>query len=563
VYLHAYAFPGTNLAEPDYHERLGTFRLEEAPAYLGRGNWELRCSELSDEVAQRSVGVGVEEVDIVGDPGTLTASGNAAYTIPDEHAHLFAEGTSSHVAVRYVRNSTGDTKGYIVAPIVSVTGGVVTYGPVPTDAAFWMTHTPESIRPVSVVSSGLPGSRLAEICTSRLGTAANGSSDVLAGTESDGFGRPSMRMGAGILAAEIDSASFASAASFGVPWSYVIDGEQSLGDVLADFTLHTRSCWFVDRDGKLVTKSLGEQEESSVTTIDDGVMLNGEDPQVSYDEENIFPRVQIQCDYSIWDRKFKTTINVSDGEIDARYPYRGDILTVSSRSAVTTLSRREETLAFGRQVVGTGEVADAVRSLQVQTSRGNVIVKVKCTLAAAKVWLGDRVALDMPDTPNFSGGFISTGSLGRVIGYRPDWNGGTVSLTIQLLEALAYIAPACTITSAAAAGTNIVLSTTGYENSSGATPTDMFGVGWQVYLLDVSTGALESILIANIVRGTDTIVSTNPIAGTYVAGDYLIMGDAASNVSSVVDSYNGKMPSEFAYQVPDDENDADILSRWR
>ena len=560
VTLHAYLDPGvTSTYEADWYQKIGVFRLEESPAYLGRGQWELRCSELSDEIAQRIVGLGIDDVVVDDQLGYWNPSTSEfEVTLPDSALHMFAAGQDSFV---YYNGST-HTK--VPMPVAGVTGNTLRLStndaPVRATMGDGRAVLTGELRPMTLLKTGTPGERLAALLVSRLGDASNGAYDVLAGTEVADFGGKNIRVGAGILAAEVDFTSIEEVAAFSGGWSYPIVEEEPLERVLDDFTLHTRSMWMIDRDGLLTLKPLWARRETSVMTINDSVLAAGEAVQVELTEEDIFPRVQVRCDYEVINRRFLKEINVTDHELSQRYPYRGDTLTVSSKSLVTSVGARH---LHGRVLMPSAQAEDMARRIQAFPGRANLILRMRCAAPALRLYIGDRVSLTLDDVPDFEGGTLGAGTPGRVIATKPDWSTGTVELTIQVVEAPAVIAPACLITSAVAAGTNIVLATTGYEHSSGSTPTDMFGVGWQVYLLDVSTGALESILIASINRATDTIVSTNPIAGTYVAGDVLIMGDAASNITSVVDSYNLYYPADFTYQVPDDTGAADLLTRWR
>lgn len=538
---------------------IGTFRLEEAPVYVGNDAWEIRCSELADEIAMLKVGLGIRDAVIT--LPTRTGTGTAIqFNISGNDTYLIKEGTGSWLHV------TPDGDRGFVARVSDVTGGIVTldlsvYGRLFTKMvarreASWRA------RPLCILEGANIATSLLRALTSREGAAANGSYDAFVGSERDEFGAKEFRIGAGIRASEVDDASIASVCASALPWSFVIDDEIPVEELLADFCLATDSFWYIASDGRLTVKTLAEDGSAASSTIDSGVVLD--EPAVSYDEENIFPRVQLQANYSMQDRSFLGTINLGDAELQARYPYRNDTLRVSSRGLIFDAAQTSGLFLLGRPTMSQRTAEVVVRRLQKANGRGGVFVSAKCTLAALSLDIGSVVALDLTTTPNMRGGYFSSADRGRVVGVRHDYDKGEVHLTIEVLSPIYRIAPAALVSSLGAgyggAGPHLInLSTTAYENVD-ASPGNMFAINWSVWIYDISANTYEERTIT--AKTTTSITLDTATTFTPVAGDFITVPEQAGAPSSP-SSTNGYAKTEFAYQMPTNLAGVDFETRWR
>ena len=538
---------------------LGTFRLEEAPAYLGDGKWELRCSDLSDEFAKRKLGSGLRDIEAE----YLIDSGAFLYEVGADIDQFVIGGITTHLLATHGDKATA-------LPIVAVSGTEVEID-IDISVNLITPYTlvgDGTIRHIAVLRDAAPGYLLVYALVSRLGNSANGSYDILPGNARDAFGYDGWRFGAGILAAEVDTASIIALGDLGIDWSFVIDDEIDLEAFLFDFCLATNTVWFVTAEGQLSVKRLNEYAAASMLTVDDDVIIG--EPQVDYDEASIFPRVTLKCNYDPVDREFKATINLIDNELADRYPNNHDRLEIESRSLIV-VDAASRPLVSPLRLVRPGlpfaAVEGMLRSVQQANGLGRCIVSLRTHLDALVLDLGDLVTLTV-DVPDLEGAASITARICRVLSLGPDYDQGFVEMTLEVIDALFVIAPAAVI--ASIAGSTLTLAIGGVELATGrsTTPGRQFAANWQAVVRDVSGGTSEGVGILSSITDTTVTVGSLPGGFTIAAGDVLTIDTQSVNDGITDANADGYGVDDFTYQMPNDENDVDTSigefeTRWR
>lgn len=528
--------------------KLDTFRLEAAPVYLGAGRWELRCSHLSDEVAARKLGNGLREMKALPVPASDDPSSDRVVWSLEGEGNQFPATTSGYYPT-FAALTFQDRDGIALLRFrVAVDSGG--YTQISTDNEGDLGNIrrlprgamPETVRHWAILKDADAGTLALFALTSILGDAANGAFDVLPGTARDtGIGGDEMRFGAGIPAAEVDSAAFAAVGYGAVSgWSCIIDQTIEVADFLSDFCLATESFWLVDADGLLTVRRLSETRTTPLLTIDDDLVIG--EPTVELAEDAIYPRATIKAGYDPVEGEFIDSITVIDVEMASRYPERGDALELETRGFCLS----EGNVARG--IISRAQLEAVVRRAMVDDGRGRLYVTARCLLPALQLDLGDvvYVALALPD---YEGGNISTRTA-RVVARKPDYDAGVVELRLQVLETLRHIAPACVISSVV--GQTLTLRTTGPEIPD-AFPAKMFQVGNAVEIVNLTTGAIESNTVASATSPATIVLS---LATAAAANDVLRV---SSNAGSAATSANGYRDDDFVFQMPS----ANHTTRWR
>lgn len=538
-------------------QKLDTFRLEEAPAYIGQGRWELRCSHLSDEVAQRKLGQGLAKLKTEGSSPALSGT-NLVWTI-EAQTNLFPA-TVAGFYPTFAAVTFDDVDGVAVLRYRSSTDvGVKTT--IETDATPDLGNidrrltrlVPKEVQHWAILSGG-PTSALALFAlTSRLGNAANGAYDILPGTDRDtGLQGEQLRFGAGIASTEVDASSFTALDSATSAWSYVIDGTIGVDEFLRDLCLVTEAFWYVDADGLLAVKKLSEQRVTTTAlTVDDRVVIG--EPTVELLEDSIYPRARIRCGYDPLTGEHQDSVTVIDTEMADRYPERGDTLELETRALCLS-----ET-SIGRPRTSRAQLEHIVRRAMVDDGRGRLYVTLNATLAALTLDLGDVVTLGV-DLPDYEGGSVN-GRKARVISRRPRYDDGVVELRLQVQETLRHIAPACVI--ASAVGATLTLRTTGPETAT-SSPANMFAFNQNVDLVHVATGVVESFAVASVTAPATVVLSSAPAFAVSGGNDYLVLTTINANYAAPIGTTataDGYTPRDFAYQMP--ATTVPVESRWR
>lgn len=539
-----------------------TYRLEAPPKWIGGGTWQLQCSHLSDEFAAKKVGSGQRTVE---GRGTRTVVGGLDnYLLPNGSENLFDPGASRTTYAR-IRGSVVDFNRTVDGQIVSASerAGAAAVQAINSrvGTAFLADTTnllgappvdvPADYRHIALVGVGHPvGEDLVALLVSRLGDGANGPYDVYPGVSRDAFGEADWRFGAGINKSEVDDAAFVDVGQDAAGWSFVVDDEHTVEDVLASFCLAAGACWFVTGDGLLSVKRLAEERVDSALTLSASNVI--EEPVVEYDEADIAPRVRLSCNYDTVAEKFLAVVQVLDSEIASRFPTHDARVEIESRGLTI-----QEALPAGALPLPTTTLADVqalLRTLQKTAARGRLRLPLRCTVDALVLDLGDVVTLDV-SAPDLEGAATLAGKTARVIRLGPRLDEGVVDVDVEVLETLYAVAPSCVI--ASRAGAVLTLRTGGPEvaGARSSTPGRLFFAGAWVRLYDVSAATFED---AEVLSVTDTTVTLTAAPALVVAAnvDVLTMSDqfdvSAFPAGTNLDGYGH---ADYAYQMPDDDDD--------
>lgn len=533
--------------------KLDTFRLEAAPVYLGQGRWELRCSHLSDEVAQRKIGSGLREqkaypVAAADDP----ASDRVVWTLEGQSNQWPATTSGYYPTFAAVRFQ--DEEG--VAILRFRTSADTTYrtevatdseGDIGNIRRLRRGFVPETVAHWCILKDSDAGTLALFALTSIIGNAANGAYDLLPGTERDtGVGGDEMHFGAGILAAEVDANAFVGVGANAISgWSYVIHEAVNVADFLADFCLATESFWLVDADGVLTVRRLSEARTTPILTVDDDLVIG--EPTVELAEDAIYPRARIDAGYDPLTGDYLDSIAIVDVEMASRYPERGDELELQTRGFCLSEGN------INRGTISRAQLETLVRRAMVDDGRGRLYLTVKCLLPGLQLDLGDvvNVSLSLPD---YEGSTLTTRTA-RVVARKPDYDAGVVDLRLQVLETLRYIAPAAVISSVV--GTTINLDATSPVSYPGASAYQ-FAVNDVIELVNVTTGALEERTVSSTPTTSSLVVTVAPTITA--AGNYIRVAKSTSNAGANVSTLNYRS-TDYIYQQPATTNG--LVTRWR
>lgn len=527
---------------------LDTYRLEEAPKYLGNGSWQMQCSHLSDEFAVRKVGSGINDFN----GSAPVVSGNLA--LKSLALQRWIQGTLKTQAL--VESDGGDVEIYNITSATSLTAttdGV--FGRI-QPSAVTLPLQPKRFRHIAVLdaSNTTPGQKILQMLTSKVGDGTNGAYDVLGGFNRTRFGGFEFHFGAGINLSDISDTSFLDVGGAG-GWSNVIDGERSVEDVLFDFCLQLECFWYVDSTGRLTVKRLAEDQSIAPTTVNNDTIIG--EPEVTYDEEAIAPRISLKCNYDPVSGEFEGTVNVVDVDLAARYPSATDTLELESRSVVVDPVAVGDSGTLPRPSIGLAGVEVALRRMQVSNGRGRALVRFSAHLDLMTLDLGQIVQLTAA-VPNFESGDVA--QAGRVVSVGPRIDEGEVDVVVELLDRAFVIAPACVI--ASRAGAVLTLQTTGPECAS-TSPANMFGVGNFVAHWDVSASLLEVNEIIARPAGNQITLAAAPTFA-HGTGDFITV--TQQGTSDIAANTTGQVPLDFTYQMPDVPvvgSTVDVETRWR
>lgn len=552
---------------------LHSARIVEAPAYVGDGRWELRCEDISAEIASRRIGIGYTSAEC-GPPNE--SGGSFAFALREASALTWTWPATGGLGW-YARVESPD--GAVgVGRVASVVAGVVNIvaaslrGAARTvlrQAARAGGESTWRLTPLTLLGEYDARDAIVSLAVSRIGDYANSAYDVLTGADAGGYGEPTLRTGAGILAAYVDSAAILALPTNG-QWPYVVDDEKPFEDALADFCLCLDLVWLVGRDGKLTMRSLADDTGPPSTTIDSHVVIGA--PTVTYDEETIFPRVSLACGYNVVTGKLDDVINIVDSEMAALYPARQEALKIESRTLRLATARRSGSVPVEVEMpsVSLDDIKGTLRRLQRGGGRGRLFVDVTCSAAVLDVELGAVVSLTLSGVPALDGGTIAALTRCRVVSRRPDYRAGTVQLRLQTFERQWYIGGAAIVASVAAGPPYTITLATNQPEGGGLSPGLLFGVGWAVRVWDISGNDYSDVEVSAVTATTVELgaAPVGVISGLPLA---IVAGDVVSavwdpSVTSPVNA-NGLAPSDHAHQVPDNERNAwytsSVLpSRW-
>jgi hypothetical protein len=562
----------------DEVETVGVYRLEEAPVSDGMGRWELRCSHLSDELAKRKLGQGIEEVKAGGGLfRPATASGVDVFEVATpsgvarrlkqsaawiSHAVVqFQEATNARTmfAIHSVDEDTPttgvDTVRFYRTPLTAsgeVAVNIANVSPLIALAVEWMRH-------VVLLQGGLPHVLMQIALTSRLGDGTNGSLDVLPGVEPATFGGPGFQMGAGMRSDEIDTDSLAALSGIISPsWSFPIDEEIPVTDLIESFCRATGSAAVYSRDGKLTFKKLRGERSAVVGVIaSPGAVMGAVSARV--EEQHTFARARIVCNYDPIDREFEGTVDVIDEEIAATYPNAQGTLEITDRAIMVEPVDASGLGSWLRPGLPVEQLLPALRRQMLGGRGGALVVSCRVDARLLHLQLGDLVDVQLPMVSDFRGGTLAQ-ARGRIISRKPEWHGPqalTSEIEILIEEQLRSIAPVLYVDETTAVGGDVYLlesSSTTPNVGEAASPFEAFRVGDVLRPYRISGGFLfEEFYTVLAVTDSDMTVESSD-GGAPEVGEVLILSPPMS--TSTGTSADGFTLNDYA---------GDFVSegRWR
>lgn len=557
VYLNAYF--ENDVGEPlsTTWQQVGTFSIEGQPTFSAGGTWTIECSELTDEIGKKVIGAGLKEEKL--DEDAVIAI-NQVYRLPTWALNKFkVYGGGQPMFARLV--GTGHTEGeVVVAQVTNVTTRLV------IDDASLPTLWDWPVGAIGnlTILADTPGQCVAWALASRLGNGDNGAFDVLPGREHTSTSENEWFIGAGIEQGEVDFDSLG-LISDQAQWRYVIDDEHPLEEMLSDFTFATNSFWKTDRLGALTFAPLNP-EANPIFTFDDTNILADAPPTVAVDESLIHPRVQFHCNYDMGSKTYGLILEFTDGELARLYPQITELFVVKSRTVYVRPPRAPNIppspISFPMGPLAPNELPmldlqNKVRqAFQPHKQRPLATVTIRSDISALDVELGDVVQVTA-DVPDLAGASSLVSRRAFVIGKQPRWEDGTIDWKLSLLPDNAVrVAPAAVVQSAAGAVLTLRANSTTYPHASGANPGDMFAVNQSVRVWDVSAATYDTRSIASVGTGTITL-SSAPSFVVQNDVDFVTLGDMIS--PEYGPSANGYTDHDFAYSIPDDENDGTVV----
>jgi hypothetical protein len=584
---------GSDPTSTDMQATLGTFELDAPPQYLGGDEWELSAVDRVDGFLRKGLYVGVEPTTYAGlitippvstgtgssadmyvsDTDRLKLVGTTANTSPGDYAFVRLDGVaqSFNLLVRVTDTDSGEVA---VPPFDAVM--TANYLPDLNRSLPWILNDEghgtlrsfTSARAVAYLHERADRVALKAL-SSRSGNGANGSYDVLLGRNAElasDDADPDLlawRMGAAITLADIDTTAFETVGKRH-DWWYLISEPTTVGDFLRDFCLATDSFVCTNVAGQLTVQSMSDSLGTSIATTIDADDVVGLAPiKASYDEENVYPNIVLDCAYDARTEKFNERVALHDNELAERYPQRDRTLEIKSKAMFISGLWTDE---FWIAVPGVPLAEAHARLRRYQSDeggRGALYLDVRVHLDHALLDLGDLVTLTLSDIPDMEGSTISARRC-RVVSTLTDWREGTVDLRLQVLRGPKLISPAAIIDSVA----GNVLTLKGVHPEMGATGGLSFGSNNNVIIWDVDGN--QSFATTLTAAGATT-VTLNALPGAFTIEDdvdFITMGVASTNDTNI--TQNGYTPAtDFIFQVDDDEYDyeADLTgngeSRWR
>lgn len=549
--------PGSDFLAAQYD--VDTFRLEEAPVYLGNDRWELRCSHLSDEVAARQLGVGLRKVDAVAIRPEYNNTTSQLEWRTRGAVNLFPPSTTGYyptsVAVtyedgsgqllRFQGNIGASADGDIIATDLT---GLFAPGAAITAAVDVRAGRlfPQTFQHWCILAGGNIGQLACFALASVLGDGANGANDVLPGCVRASVGQAGdeARFGAGVRAAELDDSAFIAVANQVVSaWSFIIKEQVSVEDFLADWCLAAEAFWYVDRTGLLTVQTVAEQRVASARTLTADDVIG--EPTVEVVEDEIYPRATMRLSLSPWSGDYLDTLTIIDEEMAARYRNREDVLELESLGLCISPA------GTNRPTCSRTDIEMLLRRRMVTDGRGRLFVDMDAPMTCLTLELGNRVVLGFTGLPDYEGGDLN-GRSARIVARRPDFERGVVRLRLQVLETLYAIAPAAIISSVV--GNTLNLRTVGPEVAS-ANPGQMFAAGWTIEVCRASGGTASATILS--VTATSVTLTAAPPAGIVAGSDYIRVVYSSTTTASV----DGYTPVEFTYQQQ--ATGGPPTTRWR
>ena len=417
----------------------------------------------------------------------------------------------------------------------------------------------EWIKHIAILGTSTPSVSMLNALESRTGDGSAGTFDVLPGVEPTTLGGPGFRFGAAMPTAEIDVGSLV-ATTVPQGWSWVIDEELPLGDLLRDYCRDTNTAAIYTPTGQLSFVPMVEDASSSAATIAEAHIMGA--VQATIAEDSIYGRARIECNYDPIDGEYEGTVDIIDEDIASTYAPAEGSLVVRSRSLMVDPIDQGGDGSLVRGTTSIDEVLPSLRRTMVDSRGGTLVLTLTADGRHLTLPLGSLVDLSLPSVPDFRGGTLAAGRA-RVVERDPDWQSMTVRLTLIVEEVLWYFAPFGIVASVAApvgANQTITLTSDPYAPDG----TSAFRTTDQAHVLAAADGTLvgAGVSVVSITSPTVFVVTDlDPVDPSLplVAGQAIVY---ASTLSSGTSSAGGLGGKDYAHMDGENVSSA-LLTRWR
>ena len=521
---------------------LGVFVVDESPKLAGNRLWRLRCAGIAQEFFERSIGFGLAPVPVAwGRVSGAVVAGRRVESFTCEQLLSFREAVSFPTYVM-LRSDAGSTGIYEIADYDSGTGILKVFA----DQTLFGSQRfsfdlVTSAQQIGIVTGGGTPYSLLNLMISREGQAAASTYDRLPGRLPSTFSDPGWSIGAGMREIDIDVASF-TANNINPPQNTVIvDSEMKLSDVIREFCWLSNCAVVTTSDGVLTLVNLSDGRQADVVqSITAAEMLPDSRVEVISDEGTVYPYANIRLGYSPISKEFTTEINLVDVDLARRYPRMPNRKQLEFRSIGCREARR---LGSGDPFVhpsdqGLGEQSSNLVKLMRGSGGGQSSrrVVIDVTLGLLRLGLGDLVNLSgLPEAfrelPDMRGGNIE-GVTCRIVGRRPNYDDGRITLTLQLLDRLLHVCPAAIIDNVA----GLVLTLGPLDGVPTIGLGDDFYVGCGVRIVDISTGSYTQTTVS--ARSSSTITVGAVPGGVALGADYVVLDPNFSSAGTTISGYS-------------------------
>lgn len=524
-------------------EKIGTFRLDDAPEYDGEDRFNLSFSDFSTYFANRKAMVNMRPVKsrYAFEPTDPTDRWVMPTQTPDNKKLQKGSAVTWALAKSKIVEGTGDDR-----EETEVTG-VFAYNWTVNQVELFLpeilglfdwTTLPDhlSVSEVSQVFAikGDPIRGILTILNSGSGDGTLGTYDQLFGVpEPTEFYEETFRMGAAIDEDDIDVASFNALVGLSLPWTYILTKEIEVGQLLSWLCTSTRCCWFASPDGKLTMKPFDlvttVTETAGLVQIDSNDVLRATTDSGSASEANVASSFKIKTNYDV-EGSATQEINFQDIQTLKKYPSADKVTTYEMpflQTETSTAMRRLNTMT-AMVPISINDLEFEIRRKMKMNERGVFTCSVVLPWKYADIQVADKIKLSNPGLFNFDTGKQSALSVFFVHSKQMNINSGTISLELVALYSGRSICQAYRINSYDAPTQRITLIAGAPYNVSGYDPTEHFAAGMNIRIFDASTSTFHNEVIDSILNGTQMTLAGTPSA-TYAPSDIITLALYGNN----------------------------------
>jgi hypothetical protein len=536
--------------------QIGTFHLDDAPAYIGSDRFELSFSDLSDFFRNRAIYQNYDPVERNMEAFDLFSS----YVMPHDTTdglRLQKSSTGTTITMAELRGQNGDDEAIGLFPFSYTTNASTIYWPqiagnieMPDSISSTSDYAVMSMQQV-YAAAGSAFYPVLNILLSDTGVLAN-PYDILPGKNADEYYGPEFRMGAALTLDDVDEDSFV--AIFArlqlLPWSMILSSEISVGELMTWFCFTGRLFWKVTPDGKLSVRPfnlMATPNDTTITKVLDITNILDSTPHSSaVSEDGAASRYTVNANYN-FQREPDLIVNFTDFEAKKLFPHSdGEIVYDCPFLQLSgTMGARTGGLAIGGGApVPFETVQFAVRRIMRTKEDGMMTTLVRCAWTAVEIEIGDFVSLTDPYMFNYTTGKQDTGGNFLCIGKKMNVQDGVVSLTLLAVRTGRVIAQSGEILSYSGVPKTVTFDPADPE-WNGEDPTSFFAAGMNVSIFDVAGTSYISDTIASIVDAVSFNLTTGSLAIS--SGDILQVRRYSQNGQV---AQNGIEPdSECIFQV--------------